>query len=151
MRICFSVHGYKSPHPSTETQLCLASFHDPPFARVPKTLPRFTLFRRRLLPHLWKLAFSIVARSGPSLGINKDHAQSAPPATYGLVGFGGVYSDVALATDFCAYGRKFSCVGIITTCFDGTDLAHTVNIYRTLKYGRDDLNCHEANTDLKPQ
>lgn len=61
--------------------------------------------------------------------------------------------DVAFATDFCAYWKRFSRAGIQTTCLSGTDISTTVNIYKTLKFGREDLNRprqdvftrHEAN------
>lgn len=75
------------------------------------------------------------------------------PATRALIVFAGICTDVALATDFCAYRKKFSRAGIQTTCLSGTDISATVNICKTLKFGREDLNRtreevftrHEAN------
>ena len=75
------------------------------------------------------------------------------PTTRALIVFAGIYTDVALATDFCAYWKRFSRAGIQTTCLSGTDISTTVNIYKTLKFGREDLNRprqdvftrHEAN------
>lgn len=75
------------------------------------------------------------------------------PTTRALIVFAVIYTDVALATDFCAYWKRFSRAGIQTTCLSGTDILTTVTIYKTLKFDGEDLNRprqdvftrHEAN------
>lgn len=67
-------------------------------------------------------------------------AKMPPPATCALIIFAGIYTDVALATDFCAYQKKFSQAGIQATYLSRTDIITIVNIYKTLKFGREDLN-----------
>ena len=64
---------------------------------------------------------------------------SAAPVAYTLVVFGGDFSDVALATDFCAISKKFIRDGLAPTCLSGSDLSVTVNAYKTLRFGREDL------------
>ena len=59
----------------------------------------------------------------------------------------------ALATEFCAYWKKFLRARVQTTSFSGTDISTTLNIYKPLKFRRENLNHsrqdvftrHEAN------
>jgi hypothetical protein len=57
-----------------------------------------------------------------------------------LLVFGGRAMDLALATDFCAMSRKFGRDGLNPRSLSGIDLVSTVQEFKTLKFGRDDLN-----------